>query len=581
MGRVLVTSALPYANGKVHLGHLAGAYLPADIYVRWRRLKGDDALFICGSDEHGVPITLTALKRGCTPQEVVDEFHKANGEAFAAAQVVFDIWGRTSAPEHHRVTQEFFTRLERAGHIDRRMTQQYYSEKSKMFLPDRYVEGTCPNPACHNLNARGDQCDNCGRTYDVTELENPRSALPGDDSTPVLKSTYHWFLKLDGFQKRMEDFVARHEPGTAAPWRANSLRGAEGWLKSNDRQGHKVGLRPRAITRDTEWGVDIPTDDPEKKGKRLYVWFDAPIGYVTFTQQLFAQHGNPEAWKDYWQDPECPIVHFIGKDNIPFHCIIFPAMMAGANDCPWPEQRDYQLPTQVVANEFLNFGGEKGSKSKGNAVEIGAFVERFGAEALRYYITAIAPEENDSNFTWEDFARRYNGELADVLGNFVHRTLTFTHKYFEGRIPEGAPPGEREGKLRAETQAALAESAADLDAFHFKAGLARLMDLARAGNKYFDEKAPWAQRKTDLNACGTTLRACIETVAALALGLRPYLPNSAARVLLYFGVTGEQGFRPGSAGLSPLEIARPGVRLATPEVLFKKIEEKELPTTSG
>ena len=567
MAKVLVTSALPYANGDVHLGHLAGAYLPADIYARWRRLKGDETLFICGSDEHGVPITLTALQQGVSPREVVDEYHRLNGEAFEAADVRFDTWGRTSDPEHHAVSQEFFTRLLKAGHIEERETQQLYSEKSRMFLPDRYVEGTCPK--CGHSSARGDQCDNCGGTYEVTELLDPRCMLPGDDSRPVLKPTLHWFLKLGDFQERLSQYVAAHGEGAPQEWRANSRRGAEGWLKA--------GLRSRCITRDTTWGVRIPLDDPRVAQKRLYVWFDAPIGYVTFTRQLCARRGRGEIWRDYWQNPECPVIHFIGKDNIPFHCITFPAMLAGVNDAPAPGQGRYQLATQVVANEFLNFGGQKGSKSKGNAVGIGDFVRRFGSEALRYYITAIAPEETDTNFTWADFARRYNTELADVLGNFVHRTLTFTQKYFGGRVPEGGAPGERDGALRAEIEAALRESGALLDGFRFKNGLARTMDLARAGNRYFDEKAPWAQRKTDLAACGTTLRVCLEAAAALALGLRPILPKSAGRVLLGFGLAPEEAFRAGSAGLAPQAVARPGTPLAAPEVPFKKVEDKDIP----
>lgn len=566
MSKVLVTAALPYANGRVHLGHLAGAYLPADTYVRWRRLKGDDVVFVCGSDEHGVPITLSALKRGCSPQEVVDEYHAANGAAFAAALVQFDIWGRTSSPEHHALSQEFFTRLLNKGYIDAREIQQYYSEKSKMFLPDRYVEGECPR--CGNTEARGDQCDACGGTYEVTELKSPRCALPGDNSTPVLKPTSHWFLRLDAFQAPLEKYIAAHHGPEAAGWRANALRGAEGWLK--------MGLKARCITRDTEWGVKIPLAQPGIEGKRLYVWFDAPIGYVTFTQQLFAQRGNPEGWRDYWQNPDCTLYNFIGKDNIPFHAITWPAMELGYNDAV-PGGPHYQLATQVVANEFLNFGADKFSKSRGNVIEIGAFVEKFGAESLRYYLTAVAPEENDSAFTWEDFLRRYNGELADVLGNFIHRTLTFAHKYFEGKVPEGSAPGEAEARLRAEARAAREESARLLDGLRFKAALARIIDLARAANKYFDEKAPWSQRKTDLNACGTTIRVCCETAAALALGLRPFLPGSAPKLLKSFGLAPEDAFKPGSAALDPLELARPGTLLAPPEVPFKKLEEKDIP----
>ncbi|MCZ7649201.1 MAG: methionine--tRNA ligase [Planctomycetota bacterium] len=562
MGKVLVTSALPYANGRVHLGHLAGAYLPSDTYVRWRRLKGDDVVYVCGSDEHGVPITLSALKNKTTPQDVVDEYHVANGGAFASALVHFDIWGRTSSAEHHRLTQEFFKVLHAKSYIEKRGSEQYYSERSRMFLPDRYVEGVCPR--CNADGARGDQCDACGGTYDVTELKQPRCALPGDDSTPVLKTTNHWYLKLEAFQARLEEYVASHEAAGPGAWRLNTLRGAEGWLKA--------GLRARCITRDTEWGVRIPLDDAEVASKRLYVWFDAPIGYVTFTQQLFAQRGDPEGWREYWQNPDCPIYNFIGKDNIPFHCITWPAMELGYNDGREGGERPYRLATQVVANEFLTFGGEKGSKSKGNAVEIADFVRQHGADPLRYYLTAIAPEDSDSNFTWEDFRHRYNGELADVLGNFAHRTFTFTHKYFEGRVPEGKPAGPAEAKLRAAAEAARAAWAGALDGFRFKNALAAVIDLAREGNRYFDEKAPWKQRKDDPEACGATLRACLETAGALGLGLRPFLPESSARLLATFNLSDKESFAAGSALRDARDFAKPGATLAKPEVLFKKIE---------
>lgn len=564
MNKVLVTSALPYANGKVHLGHLAGAYLPADIYVRWLRLKGCDVRYICGSDEHGVPITLTALKRGCTPKEVVDEFHKANGDAFAAAQISFDFWGRTSAGEHHAVTQEFFTRLFKAGHVDRREIQQLYSEKSQQFLPDRYVEGTCP--LCSNHNARGDQCDKCGGTYEVTELKNPRCALPGDNSTPVLKRTLHWFLKLENLQKRLEEFVAAHGGGAPNPWRLNSRRGAEGWLKA--------GLRARCITRDTTWGVRIPLDDPVAETKRLYVWFDAPIGYVTFTQQLFARAGKPDEWKEYWQDPECPIIHFIGKDNIPFHCITFPAMLAGVNDTPAPGQRNYQLPTQVIANEYLLFGAEKFGKSLGNAIEMDWFIARYGSEAARYYLTAVAPENSDSTFTWEDFRQRYNGELADILGNYVHRVMTFTVNKLGGKVPDAGGLGPHQAFV-GETATALSNTGALLDGFQFRNALATVMNCARAGNVYFDANAPWKSLRTDAAECQRVLCACLGRVAALGLMLRPFLPKSSNAILKYFGVA--EPFAPGSAALRPEEVARAGLPLGKPEVLFKKLEPKDVP----
>ena len=567
--KVLVTSALPYANGRVHLGHLAGAYLPADIYVRWLRLKGVDARFICGSDEHGVPITLNALERGVSPQQVVDEFHALNGAAFAAADVKFDIWGRTSSPEHHALTKEFFTRLYQKGYIEKRETQQYYSEKFSMFLPDRYVEGICPVRGCEN--ARGDQCDTCGATYEVTELKNPRVAIKGDGSTPVLKQTAHWFLKLDAFASRLSELVALHGESSSDPWRLNSLREAQAWLKR--------GLQARAITRDTAWGVEIPLSDPEAKSKRLYVWFDAPIGYVTFTQQLFAREGNPEGWKDFWQNSDCPIVNFIGKDNIPFHAITWPAMQIGVNESVPSDERPYQLVRQVVANEFLNFGAGKFSKSRGNIIEIGAFAEKYGSEALRYYLTAIAPESNDSTFTWDDFMHRFNGELADVLGNFVHRVLTFAVNKLEAKIPAFIDPAERKGELHnafaQETRTALTNTGVLLEGFQFRNALANVINCARAGNVYFDSNAPWKSIKNDAAECHRVLYVCLCRVAAIGLMLRPFLPKSAAAILANFGASNV--FASGSANLSSEDIVKPGAPLGKPEVLFKKLEKTDLP----
>ena len=565
MKKVLVTSALPYANGKVHLGHLAGAYLPADICVRWLRLKGCEVCFICGSDEHGVPITLTAMKRGLTPQQVVDEYHALNGAAFEAANVIFDIWGRTSSPEHHAVSQDFFTRLYKNGYIEKRQTQQLYSEKSRMFLPDRYVEGTCP--LCGDQNARGDQCDKCGGTYEVTELKNPRVAIEGDGSTPLLKATAHWFLKLDLFAGRLKGLVEAHGASSPSPWRLNSQREASGWLKR--------GLQGRAITRDTIWGVNIPLDDPDVEGKRLYVWFDAPIGYVTFTQQYFARKGNAEGWKDFWQNPDCPIYHFIGKDNIPFHAITFPAMLMGVSEGLAPGERPYQLPAQVVANEFLNFGADKFSKSRGNLIEIEWFVQKYGCEALLYYLTAVAPEGNDSTFTWGDFMQRYNGELADILGNFVHRVLTFTVSKLAGKVPEPGSLGPHQAFMD-ETQTALSNTAALLDGFQFRNAQNTILNCARAGNVYFDAHAPWKSIKTDQAECHRLIYICLCRVAALGLALRPFLPASAAAILRNFGVS--EPAAPGSASWRPEEIVKPGLQLSKPEVLFKKLEEKDLPS---
>lgn len=566
--KLLVTSALPYANGRVHLGHLAGAYLPADIYVRAQRMKGVDVRFICGSDEHGVPITLSALKRGITPQQVVDENHEANGKAFEAADVKFDVWGRTSSPLHHALTQEFFTRLHKAGYIEKRVTQQLYSEKSKMFLPDRYVIGNCP--ICDDPEARGDQCDKCGGTYEVTELKNPRVAIEGDGSTPVLRETAHWFLKLEAFSERLSAWVETHAEGKPHPWRVNALREARGWLKR--------GLRARAITRDTTWGVQIPLDDPDTQGKRLYVWFDAPIGYVTFTQQLLAQECSeikgdcplPD-WKDFWQSPDCPIINFIGKDNIPFHAITWPAMQLGVNELIPPGERPYQLVSHIVANEFLTtHTGNKIAKRTGTAIEIADFVQDHGSEALRYYLTAIAPEGADSLFTEQDFIQRYNGELADILGNFVHRVLTFAVNKFSAVIPAAEERTGLHAAYVSETQTALSNTAALIDGFQFRNAMALIINTARAGNVYFDTNAPWKSLKTDVPECQRVIRSCLERVAAIGLLLRPFLPKSAAAILANFHAV--DPFGPGSASLGVADIVKTGAPLAKPEVLFKKIE---------
>jgi len=592
--KVLVTSALPYANGKVHLGHLAGAYLPADIFVRWLRLKGDDVRFICGSDEHGVPITLSALKKKCSPQEIVDEFHKANGDAFAAADVKFDIWSRTSSPEHHALTQQFFKRLYDKGYIEKRNTEQLYSEKLNMFLPDRYVKGTCPR--CKDPNARGGECEACGHTFEVTELINPQVAIEGDGSTPVLRPTAHWFIKLETLEARLKEFVDTHTESGAQPWRPNVLREAHGWLKT--------GLQSRSITRDTTWGVKIPLPDPEVDGKSIFVWFDAPIGYVTFTQQLFNKEGNPEGWRDFWQNPDAAIYNFIGKDNKWFHAIFWPAMLLAVNDslqsgaepnggaepsggagipaCDLPGgagipacEKPYQLVSQVVANEFLNFGADKFSKSRGNAIEIGWFVEKYGSESLRYYLTATAPETNDTVFTWEDFMQRYNGELADILGNYIHRVLTFTVNKLAAKIPEPADMGTHK-PFADETTAAMQKCAELLDRCEFRNALNAVITCARAGNVYFDSNAPWKSLKTDPLECARLVYVCVLRAAALGLMLRPFLPKSAAAILKIFSLT--DPFQPGSATLKPEEVARPGATLDKPEVLFKKLEATDLPS---
>jgi len=556
--RTLVTSALPYANGRIHIGHLAGAYLPPDIYVRYLRAKGEEVVFISGSDEHGVPITLRAMEEGVTPREVIDRFHAENEAAFRAADIAFDLYGRTSWPEHHETTAEFFLKLHAAGSIEKQKIQQYYSEKIGMFLPDRYIEGLCPR--C-GRDARGDQCDHCGTTYEVTELREPRSAVPGDGSTPVLRDTLHWFLRLDRFQEELARWIEAKRD-----WRPNTRGVALGWLRE--------GLRARCVTRDTEWGVRIPLDDPDTGGKRIYVWFDAPIGYVTNTRVWAQRAGRPEAWREYWQDPGTRLIHFIGKDNIPFHAIIFPAMLIG--------QGNYIRPDVVVANEYLNFlrAGEaaavKFSKSRGTVVEVGAFVETYGSDRLRYYLTAIAPEGADAEFSWKDFYHRTNGELADVLGNFVHRTLSFTGKSFAGRVPAAGELGENDARALAaigETAAAVGES---IERFQFRQAQIAMLDLARLGNRYFDEQQPWATRKSDPARCATSIHVCLQLVAGLARLMRPFLPHASGRLFPMLALEEPQGAwwtRIGEERLAE------GAQLGKPEILFPKLEPEDIPET--
>jgi methionyl-tRNA synthetase len=556
--RTLVTSALPYANGRIHIGHLAGAYLPADTYVRFLRMRGEEVIYVCGSDEHGVPITLRALEEGTTPQAVIDRFHSENEAAFRAAGIEFDIYGRTSWPEHHRLTAEFFRKLEAGGYIEKRKIQQYYSEKLAMFLPDRYVEGTCPK--CGAANARGDQCDACGTSYEVTDLIDPRSAVPNDGSTPVLRDSQHWFLRLDRFQDQLATWL-----DGKVDWRPNTRGTALGWLRE--------GLRARCVTRDTEWGVEIPVEDPDRVGKRIYVWFDAPIGYVTNTRVWGERRGEPEAWERYWKSPDTRILHFIGKDNIPFHAIIFPAMLLG--------QGDYTLPDFVVANEYLNFlrAGEaaavKFSKSRGTVVEVGYFVETFGADRLRYYLTSIAPETSDSEFSWIDFLHRTNGELADVLGNFVHRTLSFAMKHFAGTVPPAGDRTDADRRVLAAIPQRRDETARLLERFQFRQAQVAMMELARLGNRYFDEQQPWATRKTDPARCASSLNVCMQLAAALAGLMAPFLPESARRLAGMLHMSDPHAT--GSWQRIGEEELPDGAAFEPPAILFPKLEPQDVP----
>ncbi|MGH7142653.1 MAG: methionine--tRNA ligase [Planctomycetota bacterium] len=556
--RVLITAALPYNNGRIHIGHLAGCYIPADIYHRHLLMSGVETLFVCGSDEHGVAITLKAIKEGVSPREIIDRYHPENERAFKKAGMSFDIYGRTSWPEHIPLTQHFFTRLSDCGHIASGETVQYFSEKMQMFLPDRYVEGTCPR--CHKDGARGDQCDHCGSTYDVTELLNPRSALPGDNSTPVRKTTRHWSFQLDHFEAPLKAWLA-----TKTDWRPNVLGQAKSWL--TPAEGAATALRPRQITRDTDWGVKIPVADADAANKRIYVWFDAPIGYITNTKVFFDRQGKPEGWKPWWQDPATRLVQFMGKDNIVFHTIIFPAMLMG-------QQENYILPDNVVANEFLNIGGEKGSKSKGTAPpEVEAIVDRFGADRVRYYFTANAPEGKDSEFTWEDFRERTNGELADVLGNFIHRTVTFTHKNFEAKVPVNSGYTELESAAIAGLLRGAAEVRALLDTFRFRQALSRAVEVAREGNRAFDALQPWVTRKQDLARCATSIHCCLQLAAGLTILFEPFVPEGVAKIRRFLNL-------PDTVHWSDLKdgaILPAGAALDKPVVVFEKLTPEQLP----
>ncbi len=555
--RTLITAALPYANGPIHLGHLAGAYLPGDVYARYLRLKGHPVLYVCGSDEYGVPITLTALKEGVSPRDVIDRYHAANDAAFRRVGVQFDIFGRTSWPIHTETVQGFFRKLYDGGHIEKQEMELWYSEQSDRFLPDRYVKGVCPK--CGYEDATGDECENCGAQYSPHDLIEPRANIPGDSSRPILRMTNHWFLRLQDFREPLKAWLDSHPE-----WRANTRGIAYAWVED---------LRSRCITRDTDWGVPIPLDDPEAASKRFYVWFDNAIGYVTNTRQWgLDAKGDPEAWVPWWKDAGSRIVHFIGKDNIPFHAVLFPAYLMG--------QGDYTLADNVVANEYLNIlnretgKAEKGSKSKGNMISVEWFADRFSTDAIRYYLCAIMPESRDAAFDWDEFMNRYNGELCDVVGNFVHRSLTMTVKNFGAAVPTP-------GALDAEDEALLASLPEQLDGvagslaqFRFRQGLERFIEIGRRANQYFDTKQPWVTRKTDLERTATTLYVCCQVVRALCTAMAPFVPDGASRLAKVLGVTLSEGGPDGGPDAWE-EAKRPlaaGAPLGTPEVLFPKID---------
>ena len=516
--RTLVTCALPYANGPVHIGHLAGAYIPGDIYVRYLRMRGEDVVFICGSDEHGVPITIKARKEGVTPQDIVDRYHKVMKDAFTGLGINFDIYSRTSSAVHEKNASAFFRKLYEQNDFITQESEQLYDEEAKMFLTDRLIEGTCPK--CGNPHAYGDQCEKCGSTLSPEELIDPKSKLSG--STPVKKKTKHWYLPLNQYEPWLRDWILEQHK----EWKTNVYGQCKSWLDG--------GLQPRAVTRDLDWGVPVPVEGAE--GKVLYVWFDAPIGYISNTQELL-----PQSWEKWWKDPETKLVHFIGKDNIVFHCIVFPSMLKA--------EGSYILPDNVPSNEFLNLEGDKISTSRNWAVWVDEYEREFpGCEdVLRYVLTANAPETKDNDFTWKDFQSRNNSELLAVFGNFVNRAVVLTHKYFGGAVPENKKPET----IDAETLAAIRPCREALEkyieAYHFREALKEAMNMARIGNKYISDMEPWKVAKEDMDRCASILYTCLQICADLAIAFEPFTPFSAQKLrdILRVGVNAGWDHRAG------------------------------------
>lgn len=547
--KILVTSALPYANGPIHLGHLSGAYLPADIYVRYHRLKGSDILYICGSDEHGVPITITADKEKVKPQAIIDRYHNINKEAFEKFGMSFDIYSRTSLPIHHENARNFFKSFYDQGLLKEKKSLQFYDEKAKMFLPDRYVEGTCPK--CGYEEARSDECESCGSLYDPSELKNPKSKVTGE--TPKLKETSHWFFPLGNFQDRIEKYIDEmHEKYN---WKDNVLKYCKNWFKE--------GLGDRAITRDLDWGIKVPLDNAE--GKVIYVWFEAVLGYISATMELSKQKNDSQLWRKYWQDEKTKYVAFIGKDNIVFHTIIFQAILMAWNDV---NEDKFIMPQNVPANEFLNFEGKKFSKSRGWGIDVIDFLNLFPADSLRYTLASNLPENKDTDFYWKEFQSKNNDELADILGNFINRTFTFVHKNFEGRVPEQSKLADIDKEMISLLESYPKKVSDLIEKYKIKEATLEVMNLARAGNKYFNDSQPWKTIKSDKEKCGTTLNICLQTIYSLAILINPIIPTSSERILGMLNAKLTDWFSNTGKNLDD------GHQLHEASILFTKIEDE-------
>ncbi|MCH8967341.1 MAG: methionine--tRNA ligase, partial [Planctomycetes bacterium] len=572
--RFLVTAALPYSNGRLHVGNIAGAYLPADTYVRYLRATGADVRFICGSDDNGVAALKTARELDCTVEELTARFHEYQKTDLAGLGIVFDIYGGTHQPgyvkTHEKLSQDLFLKIFEKGFFTKRKTQQLYDAQAEQFLPDRFVRGKCPH--CASDMAFGDQCEGCGRSLDVLDLIDPISLMT--QTRPEARETVHWYLRLDRLQDRLSTWLASKKDAAkcGAVWRPTALNQSLGRIEAE-------GLPERAMTRDLTWGVPVPLDDPDAVGKSLYVWFDAPIGYVSFTAALCEKLGEGEdAYERWWKDPDCKIVHFLGEDNIVFHAITWPAMLLASHDSEsvQGELGEYQLPHNVVANSFLNikFPGkdeEKISKSRGTAVWIGDFLEMLDPDPLRYYLTAIAPESARTAFDFDEFIARNNGELVNAFGNFFNRTMTFAHKYFEGKVP---PHGDRDSddleQLR-RCHDALERTGQALEACHFKAALGEVMALARAGNAYFEVTKPFRTRKTDMVQCARAINVCLQTARALTTLIAPFLPFTARKCARMLALGDDWEIWSSTTDELP-----DGHPLGEAEILIKKLDAKEL-----
>ncbi len=537
--RTLVTAALPYANGPVHIGHLAGVYVPADIYTRYLRLKGEDVVFVGGSDEHGVPITIKAKKEGVTPQDIVDRYHKIIKDSFEGLGISFDIYSRTTSKIHEQTASDFFRKLYDKGEFVEKTTKQLYDEEAHQFLADRYVTGTCPH--CGFDHAYGDQCEACGTSLNATDLINPKSAITGN--VPVLRETKHWYMPLDKWEPALRKWILEDHK----EWKPNVYGQCKSWLDEH--------LQPRAVTRDLDWGIPVPVKGAE--GKVLYVWFDAPIGYISNTKELL-----PDTWEKYWKSKDTRIIHFIGKDNIVFHCLIFPAMLMA--------EGSYQLPENVPANEFLNLEGDKISTSRNWAIWLNEYLEEFPGkqDVLRYVLTANAPETKDNDFTWRDFQARNNNELVAILGNFVNRALVLTHKFFGGKVPEAGELTEADKAVIAEFKDVKEKLGSDIEHFHFREALKEAMNLARIGNKYLADTEPWKLAKTDMARVATIMNLALQITANLAIAFEPFLPFSAQKLRAMLNMPEANWDKLGTIDILPA-----GAEVQKPQLLFEKIDD--------